>query len=175
MIPRPELHVADAASREQVRLDLRRIRAVQELRAVHVAAELGIKLGAFQRLELTTTWTAPTVQAWSRVLDHRFLMTVEGLDAPAGDADATAVVTFGARDEDGQHLARVVSTLVRVRKRSGLTMQDLADRLQCTARAASDWEKDYAAKPVRSVQRYTRALGGSVGLGLTPVVVAVPS
>lgn len=178
MIPRPELHVADRGARDRIRLDLRRHRAEQNMRAVDVAAEIGVKKSAFQRLELTTTWTVPRVQAWSRVLAHRFVMDIEGLVVPTGDGNVRAAIlaattTFGGLDEDQLHLFTTVNNLIWVRKRSGLTLQDVADRMQVTDNAIRGWEKDHTATHVRSVQRYARALGGAVGLGLDPVMAVV--
>jgi DNA-binding XRE family transcriptional regulator len=173
VISRPELHADDLRAREWISAELRRIRTGQGRPCRSVAADLGLKKNAYAHMEKVTTWTVPKVQAWARVLDHRFVMTIHGLATP-DDQDPTAAIlaattTFGGLDEDQLHLYTVVNDLIRVRKWFGMWQREVGRRLGVTENAVRGWEKDHSATHVRSVQRYARALGGSLELDVVPV------
>jgi DNA-binding XRE family transcriptional regulator len=173
MILRPELHDDDPLNRERLLQQLRQVRREMGLGPGLFADGLGVTKTMFNHIETHTAWQVRRVQAWARLLDHRLRMTITGLVVP-GDNDPTAAIlaattTFGAFDEDQQHLFTVVNDLTRIRRHLGWGYQRMGQQMGVTDNAARAWERDHAATLVKMVQRYARGLGGALLLELEPV------
>jgi transcriptional regulator with XRE-family HTH domain len=172
MIPRPELHPDDPAARVVLNRRLWKIRQDAGITTTELAARLGTGRETARDLEKSSSWEVRRVQAWARALDHRFAMIVTGIRLPEPDFDAMAlraVTTFGALDEDRLHLRIVVDDLVRAQRASGESITSFARRCGVNGRAIIGWERDHEATLLKMVQRYARALGGSLELAVLPV------
>ena len=179
MINRPDLDQADSDSRAVLRARLKEIRkttvGVQaEARIISQAAGLGVRF--VEDCEAAPQWGAQRVARWARLLGHRFTMTITGLDLPELDFDAELLrmaVPFGGLDEDTLHLLAVVDDLARYRIHTGLTYAEIGRRTGSDGSAVRGWEDQPAKLLLKTVQRYTRALGGALLLDVVPANAAV--
>ncbi|MFG3514802.1 helix-turn-helix domain-containing protein [Streptomyces bobili] len=64
-----------------------------------------------------------------------------------------------AEAEDGEAYASLVESLVVLRKRRGLTQQDVADHMETTQSVVSDFERVGGNARYSTLQRYARAVG----------------
>ena len=64
-----------------------------------------------------------------------------------------------AAAEDAEAYASLVESLVVLRKRRGLTQQDVATRMETTQSVVSDFERVGGAARYPTLQRYARAVG----------------
>lgn len=179
MIRRPDLHPDDLANRQVIGQRLRAARIAEGVSAYELSARLNRSRTTGQDLESTSQWAVRRVQAWARALNHRFTMTITGVQVPTTydlHADILRVAArFGAADEDRMHLLEVVNDLIRVREHLNIPYQEMADRLGVTDRAVRGWELYPSGSQLISAQRYCRALGGALTLNVSPVPVVVPA
>lgn len=176
MIASPDLHPDDHRARLILRDQLRVVRREQNVTLDGLGARMGMSRNAAADMHYRPSWQVARAQAWSRALCHQFRLTPTGLTVPdTYDVRAdllTVAVPVDDADEDRLHLLGVCDGLVRVRLHQGLTTQAMADLLGVTDNAVRLWETHPAGSLVRTVQRYTRALGGVLRLDLHALAVA---
>lgn len=190
MIDLPDLDPQDTKNRVLLRDQHKHIRATmygstRQVRLVSQAAGHGSRF--IEDCETTTQWSVRRVSAWSRLLEHRFRMSITGLAIPEPDLSADLLrvaVPFGGLDEDSLHLLAVVDDLARYRTHHGITFAEVGKRVGVDGSAVRGWEDQPARLLLKTVQRYTRGLGeiaqdrfgvgGHLQLEVVPVSVAVP-
>jgi hypothetical protein len=192
MIDLPDLDPQDTANRVLIRDQNKHIRAAmygstRRVRLVSQAAGYGARF--IEDCETTTQWSVGRVARWSRLLEHKFRITIEGLIVP-NDDDLTAALLeaatpFGGADEDFLHVRAVVNDLSRVQQAQGITDYALGKRIGCSNRAIARWVEKPEVCYLKTVQRYARGLGeiqrertgvgGHLALEVVPVTVAVPA
>lgn len=181
MIDLPDLDPQDHTNRVLVRDQLRHLRSVMHgstnrARLVSLAAGCGSRF--IEDCEATTQWSVRRVCRWARIVEHRFRMTVTGLEVPAADltADLLRVGTpFGGLDEDGLHILAVIDDLARYRIHRGLTFNETGRRIGVDGSAVRGWEDHPRRVLLKTAQRYARGLGGALALAVVPVSAAVPA
>lgn len=181
MIDLPDLDPQDHHNRAMVRDQLKHIRvarcgSVRQVRAVSAAAGHGTRF--VEDCESTTQWSIRRVQAWARILDHRFRMTITGLDVPPADLHHELLrlaVPFGGLDEDALHILTVIDDLARYRIARGVGYNEAGRRIGVDGSAVRGWEDFPGRVLLKTAQRYARGLGGSLTLEVVPVNVAVPA
>lgn len=192
MIDLPDLDPQDTANWVLLRDQHKHIRAAlfgstRQTRAASSAAGYGSRF--IEDCETTTQWSVRRVSRWSRLLEHRFRMTIVGLVIPDDDdltaALLAAATPFGGADEDFLHVRAVVNDLARVQAAQGVTDYALGRRIGCSNRAIARWVEKPEVCYLKTVQRYARGLGeiqrersgagGHLNLDVVPVSVAVPA
>lgn len=177
MIDLPDLDERDFTNRLRLRDRLRDIRDGAGLSGRAVSASAGLNHRAVHEAESTLQWSVSRVQRWARALEHRFVMTIEGLTLPDDD-DLTAqllrvATPYGYFDEDQLHVRAVVNDLARIHRGQGLSNYALAKRIRCSNRAIARWTEKPDRCLLKTVQRYCRGLGGSLALEVAPAAVVV--
>lgn len=171
-------HPADLEGRVNLRWRLHTLRERQGLTCTDLSRLAGFgNLDAVRNLERKMSWEIPRVQQWTRALDRRLILDIEGITVPETDLDAEILrlgATFGARDEDARRLQIVCDDLIRTRMAT-CPLERFAARVGVDSTAVRDWEDRHENTLLRVVQRYARALGGSVELDLERVGVEVSS
>ena len=79
------------------------------------------------------------------------------------DPDDPAVVAAG---QDVDAYADLIESLVALRRRRGLTLRDVAERMETTRSAVSDFERTGGDARCSAVQRYARAVGARLHLAV---------
>lgn len=169
-----DLHPDDATTRNMIRLLLMSARRDQRLGQRTVAARLGRGQSNVSQLEHRTHWLVATVQQWARAVGWRLVLTPMGLPDLSGDGDQYAAVLARIRPTSAVHTdelarARLRNDLVRARRLLRIRHAAMAEVLGCSARSVGMWETSAAdSVSLPAAQRYARALGGAVWVGLEP-------
>lgn len=180
MIDLPDLDPRDGVNRIVLRGQLKTIRedtygSCRRMRSVSEAAGYGSRF--VEDCEDNLQWGVSRVTRWARLVEHRFVMTIEGLTLPDDDdltAELLRVATpYGYFDEDQLHVRAVVNDLARIHRGQGLTNYALAKKIRCSNRAIARWTEKPDRCLLKTVQRYARGLGGSLALEVMPAGVAV--
>lgn len=169
MLAPVDLHPDDTIVRDRLAMQLRALRADAGLSQRAAAAGLGMTQSNFCYLEQRRTWQVRIVQRWAWFYNHRLTLAISDLAVP-DDGDALADVyavqtpTMPA-DADRLLLRRIVNDLTRIRRQRMSTAS--MGRLIGRTDSAVQWrEGNPDGALLVSVQQYTRALGGSLNVGL---------
>lgn len=161
-----DLHPDDAAMRLMLRdlLVYYRNRATLSQRAL--AGRMGQTQGAIGQIEHADSWRVSTLQRWARGVDARLLLRPLGL--PETDLAVQAFRPADPVRADAWDLAEVREVLVTARRFLGVTQVALGEVLECSDRAVAAVELGETDVLLGTVQRYCRALGGALWVGLGP-------
>jgi transcriptional regulator with XRE-family HTH domain len=161
-----DLHPDDAA----MRLMLRDLLVYRRTRAGISGRELGRRLGIHQssivKMEGNPAWRLSTLQRWSAAMDAVLLLRPVGLPEPP---DRDAMLAFRPSDPvkaQAWDRADLIGALAYARKSMRVRQSDLGEVLGCGDRAVSAVEDEDTDVLLATVQRYCRALGGALWVGL---------
>jgi len=160
-----DLDPADLAAREGLRAALIGIREEIGWSQRQLSIALGSNITLAHQMENTVNWKVSTVQRWAHTLKHRFTFEPSE-ELPYTDilfirpTDPSEAMTWDRR--------ALIDALTEAREYLGIGRHELAGRLAVTDNAVKTVERNDDVLVV-TAQRFCRALGGSLRIGIAGV------
>lgn len=163
----PDLHPDDLAMRVMIRDLLIHYRTRDGIGQRELAKRMGLTQGAVSKFERGTSWLVSSLQRRAGVHDRRLVVRLVGLPEPPDEVLALAAMrpTDPVRAEAWDRAA-VAAELAAARNTLGVTQEQVGEVLGCGKRAVAYIEGDDKDALLVSWQRYCRALGGALWVGL---------
>ncbi len=144
-------HIVDAEHRLRLLRQLRNIRCANGMTLRDVGDDLHVTFGAVSAFERHHNPRVGTAQRYARALGHR--VDIRILRIPG-----TTPAPFGLGDAEAVEHCR--SELAAARQRLGLSLRDVARRMQVSRHAVRLFEIESRDPYLSTLQERTRALGG---------------
>jgi Helix-turn-helix. len=162
-----DLHPDDTAMRVMLRDLIVYTRQRAKLSQRKLAPRVGIGQSALAQVERSLSWRVSTLQRVVRGLDRRLLLRPLGLPEPP--AEVLALAAMRPADPvraDAWDVAAVVAEMTAARKALRVTQESVGEVLGCGPRAVGAVEMCESDVLLGTLQRYCRALGGALWVGL---------
>ncbi|MEU7972190.1 helix-turn-helix transcriptional regulator [Micromonospora sp. NPDC049089] len=166
MTPVTDLHPDDLAARLSLRALLVERRHERGLSQARLAKAMGLSQTAIAHVEKGTNWHLLVLQRYAHAVNLRIVAYPDALPGVGTIHDPTADV-FRPSDPERAHRwdqANLIGNLGAARRAVGLTQAVVAERLDLTERAVSNYEHTKTGVVLISPQRYCRALGGALAI-----------
>lgn len=173
--PKPiDLHPEDLAARIRLRHGLVALRHLAGWSQRDLSTELGLTptaLGWWERQPEANSLTV-TFARYAAVFNHQIRIVPVGVGVETPVSRNYTAMAAAQRDLVEAHrfeMAAVVEQLVAYRRSEGISHLDMGRRLGRDDSSISQLERGIRDNPrLSSWQRYTRALGGHLNVGLVP-------
>lgn len=168
----------DHLEREKLRESYVSLRLHQGILPERLAVEHGFNRTLVSQFEMRSNWQVRTAQRHARMLDAQLLLEPRDLPLSLEPDDMSEMLRLmhprSAERRDDIHFAVVKNYLIRARMCIGLSTGDVAEVISRRRDSVQAWERSLdPTDMVFVIQRYARAIGGSLSLRLDPKPKAV--